>query len=152
VNTVSIRCTARAESAEELEAWLISRLESVEQRYPAITTHLARLSAVPKETKPVTAWLIDFESSAGPLEESSAVGELYHRLRVYGLGLAPTILVSATARDWSRRPAPATDPRRKVDRTPGSEDAGELVGHSSFPASDPPAVWTWEPPGPFPSG
>ncbi len=134
VKAASIRCTARAESAEELDAWLTSRLESVRQRYPAIKTHLARLNEVPKETKPAAVWLIDLESSAEPLEESPAFDELYHDLRVYGLGLAPTILVPVTRR-----------------RTRGPEDAGDLVGHSSFPASDPPAVWTWEPSGPFPS-
>jgi hypothetical protein len=151
VNAVSIRCSAQGESAEELEAWLTSRLESVEQRYPSITTHLARLSAVRKGTAPAV-WLIDLESSAGPLEESPAPGELYHELRAFGLGLAPTILVPVTALDWSRGLFPATQPRRTGGLTPGADDAGELVGQSSFPASDPPAVWTWEPPGPFPSG
>jgi hypothetical protein len=131
---------------------LIARLESVEQRYPSITTHLARLCEVQKGTKPATAWLIDLEISAGPLEESSAIGELYHELRVHGLGLIPTVLVPGNVRDWSRRPSPATERRGTGDRTHDAEDAGELVGQSSFPASDPPAVWTWEPPGPFPSG
>lgn len=135
MNAVSIRCTAQEESVEETEAWLTARLESVEQRYPTITTHLARLDEVPKQAKPAEVWLIDLESPAEPLEESPALDELYHDLRVYGLGLAPTILVPVTRR-----------------RTRGPEDAGELVGHSSFPASDPPAVWTWEPSGPFPSG
>jgi hypothetical protein len=135
VNAVSIRCTARAESVEEIEAWLTSRLESIRQRYPTIRTHLARLNEVPKETKRPRVWLIDLESSAEPLEESPALDVLYHDLRVYGLGLAPTILVPVTRR-----------------RTRGPEDAGELVGHSSFPASDPPSAWTWEPSGPFPSG
>jgi hypothetical protein len=59
---------------------------------------------------------------------------------------------AAKRRERSRPPSPATDPRTKSDRAHGGQDAGELVGKSSFPASDPPAVWTWEPPGPFPSG
>jgi hypothetical protein len=59
---------------------------------------------------------------------------------------------AAKRREFSRPPSPATEPRHTGDRARGAEDAGELVGKSSFPASDPPAVWTWEPPGPFPSG
>lgn len=41
--------------------------------------------------------------------------------------------------------APMSDGEPVPDRPP-PQPSGDEVGEASFPASDPPAVWTWDPP------
>jgi hypothetical protein len=72
------------------------------------------------------------------------------------LGLQPTLLVPIDLSDWSRQrdhalaAAPNTISSESIRSRPLEQHASngrstvDQMGECSFPASDPPAVWTWE--------
>ena len=46
--------------------------------------------------------------------------------------------------EGAKLPTSALEVPPAADLPSADQDDGELIGQASFPASDPPAVWTWE--------
>jgi hypothetical protein len=53
-------------------------------------------------------------------------------------------VIAVRSDDEAGRPEPEVQP--EADLSTGKGDDGEMAGKDSFPASDPPAVWTRETP------
>jgi hypothetical protein len=126
VSAIRIRCVASAGSGEEHVAWLRQQTSAFEERHGA-STRIRRLGEPLEDDRRASGWLIDLEipdhAGAGSRWRED-LDELLRDMRV--LGLRPALLAPLGHEDQP-------------------EDGGEAVGAASFPASDPPAVWNWEP-------
>lgn len=118
MSQIAVRCHPFAPvDSEELQRWLSAEIDRLRDDAPEAAIRLLRLSQPGPESEIEVGWQIELgvASPESPLDERS-LGELLRDLRL--LGLQPSVLQAPTAAD----------------------DMGE----ASFPASDPPAVWTWE--------
>jgi hypothetical protein len=142
VITTTILCKVRPQPAAELERWLVSQLDSLQGLFPKIVPRLDRLSQVSASDDEETGWLITLDltdaSLAGNLRFEAAIDDLLRDMRF--LGIAATTLVPADGKDRPTRHSGGWG----TDRALSVPDDGEAVGAASFPASDPPAAWTWE--------
>lgn len=118
MSQIAVRCHPFAPVAsEELQDWLSAEIDRLRHDAPEAAIRLLRLSQHGPEGEIEVGWQIELgiASPESPLDEQS-LGELLRDLRL--LGLQPSVLQAPTAADET--------------------------GQASFPASDPPAVWTWE--------
>jgi hypothetical protein len=128
---LAIRChTSAPVGGEELEDWLRQQLISLQERVPEAIARLTRLSQELPDSEVNAGWLLEVEvpdSSAlrGGHTFEDVLADVVRDMRF--IGLEPDVLVPFAS---------------QRDRAAGH--VADELGHSSFPASDPPAVWTWE--------
>jgi hypothetical protein len=133
---IAIRCHPGVPvSADELEGWLELEVDHLRAESPQGTIRLSRLTQGLPNVDIDIGWLVELElPDREPLLSGNRLDEVIRDMRL--LGLQPTLLVPIDLSDWSRQRDHAYDSngRSTVDQ----------MGECSFPASDPPAVWTWD--------
>jgi hypothetical protein len=141
---LAIRCHPSVPvSADELEGWLELEVDHIRAESPHGTIRLSRLTQGLPNVDIDIAWLVELELPDGePLLTGNRLGEVIRDMRL--LGLQPTLLVPIHLSDWARQfaAAPEAVPSESI-RSNGRSQVDQM-GEGSFPASDPPAVWTWE--------
>ena len=133
MSQIAVRCHPLAPVAsEELQKWLTAEIKRLREDAPDAAIRLLRLSQPGPEGEIAVGWQIELGITppVPPLDEDS-LGELVRDLRL--LGLQPSVLQAES---------PGNTPS-SLNGGPASASAEE-TGGASFPASDPPAVWTWE--------
>jgi hypothetical protein len=154
---IAIRCHPSVPvSADELEGWLELEVDHLRAESPQGTIRLSRLTQGLPNVDIDIGWLVELElPDREPLLTGNRLGEVIRDMRL--LGLQPTLLVPIDLSDWSRQrdhalaAAPNTISSQSTgSRFPLEQNASngrstvDQMGECSFPASDPPAVWTWD--------
>jgi hypothetical protein len=122
MSQITVRCHPLAPvTSDDLQMRLTAEIERLRDDAPGAAIRLLRLSQAGPEGEITVGWQIEL----GTTLDDQSLGELLGDLRL--LGLQPSVLQNED---------PVTGGREFADP--------DAVGHASFPASDPPAVWNWE--------
>jgi hypothetical protein len=126
---VAIRCQPRAPVAtDDVEHWLSSELGRLRAQAPKAILRMQRLTQPAPGGRLEVGWLVvvDVVEEDG-LGGEHGLAEVLRDMRL--LGLRPTVL----------------HPGATAGREPVADPVDQMCD-DSFPASDPPATWTWEVP------
>jgi hypothetical protein len=158
---ISMRCRAEDhEAALRFEQWLGEKRAASPILMTDGSVRVSRLTPALATVRGGARWLIEFElqEDGSPIDWQS-VAALVTDLRL--LGLAPTVLIprgisnrsrSASCRSGHRGTAISVSVEASRTRRAGGGSTVDQMSEGSFPASDPPAVWTWETNQPTPEG
>ena len=126
---VAIRCHPFAPVAtDEVEHWLRSELDRLRSQAPEAVLRMLRLTQSAPTGRLDVGWLVEVDVAEGdPLAEEHGLDDLLRDMRL--LGLQPTVFRT------NGHPTHVLAP-----------DAVDRMCDDSFPASDPPSVWTWDVP------
>jgi len=122
---LAIRChPCVPTSGVALEEWLEERVAELRERVPQAIVRLDRLTQELPSGSSGDGWFLEVQfPRASPSLGRGPVADVLRDMRL--LGLSPTLLAPAS---WDE-----------------TESVADALGRASFPASDPPAVWNWEP-------
>jgi len=125
MTSVAIRChPCVPTSGVALEEWLEERLAELRERIPQAIVRLDRLTQELPSGTSGDGWFLEVQlPRASPSLGRGAVAEVLRDMRL--LGLSPTVLAPVSGDE--------------------AESVADALGRASFPASDPPAAWNWEP-------
>jgi hypothetical protein len=141
---LAIRChPCVSVSADELERWLEQQVRELRAEAPHGTVRLSRLTEGRPGTDLEPGWLVELElAEEEPLLAGDRLADALRDMRL--LGLQPTLLVPIHLSDWARQFAAAPEAVPSESIRSNGRSTVDQMGEGSFPASDPPAVWTWE--------
>ena len=124
---VAIRChPCAAVATDEVEHWLRSELDRLRSRSPEAVLRMLRLTQPAPTGRLDVGWLVEVDvADEDALAEEHGLDDVLGDMRL--LGLQPTVFRT------NGHPT-------HMART----DAVDRMSDDSFPASDPPSVWTWD--------
>ena len=124
---VAIRCHPCAPVAtDEVEHWLRSELDRLRSQSPEAVVRMQRLTQPAPTGRLGVGWLVEVDAADGDaLAAEHGLDGVVRDMRL--LGLQPTVFRTKG------------EPTRVLPT-----DAVDRMSDDSFPASDPPSVWTWD--------
>ena len=164
-------------SGVALEEWLEERLTELREQIPEAIVRLDRLTQELPSGTSQDGWLLEFQFPESLLDlDRGPVVEALRDMRL--LGFSPILLAPASLDDSSELPNRSTSmehpasyyperllaaieikgsvggpaSRGSANVLPDQGVGADTIGQASFPASDPPAVWNWEPATADPAG